>query len=391
MTLLCIIYLSFIALGLPDSLLGSAWPTMRLEMGAPLPMAGMVSMVCSGCTILSSLMSTRVIRRFGTGRVTMFSTLMTATALMGYALAPSPWVLVMAAIPLGLGGGSVDAALNNYVALHYEARHMSWLHCSWGVGAMAGPMILSAVMASGGQWRMGYWICISVQLLLTLMMALTLPLWQKQKPAAALAQSAPAENAAMMSNREALRLPGMMAVLITFLCYCAFESTMGLWTASYAQQKLGATPEQSAFLTSLFFAGLTLGRALNGFLTMRLSSKFLIRASIAIILTGVLLMMLPLGYIGCLLATGLIGLGCAPVYPCTIHETPHRFGTAASQAATGLQMAFAYTGSTFLPPLMGLISGANGMDILPWWLLTLGAGMLLGNEVVNRQTAGKNA
>ena len=381
MVLLAIIYIAFISLGLPDSLLGAAWPTMRVELGAALPMAGAVSMVCSAGTIVSSLCSARVVRRFGTGRVAAFSTAMTAVALLGYALAPSAVLLFAAAIPLGLGAGSIDAALNNYVSLHYEAKHMSWLHCFWGLGASIGPVILAVCIGRGAGWRGGYLVVVSIQGALALVLCLTQRLWRAH------GESAVEDRAArqrMLTNAQTLRLPGMRAVLVTFFSYSAAESSMILWIASYARH-LGATAEQASLASGLFFLGITLGRGLNGFLAIRFSSKQLIRAGTAVMLAGIAVMFLPLGYAGCLAAAGLIGLGCAPVYPCTIHETPRRFGEEASQAATGLQMACAYTGSTLMPPLMGVLSGALGLGVMPWWVLGLTLLMLASGELVNRR------
>ena len=381
MVLLAIIYIAFISLGLPDSLLGAAWPTMRVELGAALPMAGAVSMVCSAGTIVSSLCSARVVRRFGTGRVAAFSTAMTAVALLGYALAPSAALLFAAAIPLGLGAGSIDAALNNYVSLHYEAKHMSWLHYFWGLGASIGPVILAVCIGRGAGWRGGYLVVVSIQGALALVLCLTQRLWRAH------GESAVEDRAArqrMLTNAQTLRLPGMRAVLVTFFSYSAAESSMILWIASYARH-LGATAEQASLASGLFFLGITLGRGLNGFLAIRFSSKQLIRAGTAVMLAGIAVMFLPLGYAGCLAAAGLIGLGCAPVYPCTIHETPRRFGEEASQAATGLQMACAYTGSTLMPPLMGVLSGALGLGVMPWWVLGLTLLMLASGEMVNRR------
>lgn len=383
MVLLAVIYLAFVSLGFPDSLLGAAWPTMRVDLGAPLPMAGMVSMTCAAATIFTSLISTRLVNRFGTGKVTLVSTALTAVAMTGYALAPAPWLLFVAALPLGLGAGSVDAALNNYVALHYEAKHMSWLHCCWGVGCSIGPMILSACIAGGLGWRVGYGIVIALQLMLVAVMACTQKLWKAENASPMAHEAAHQE---FLTNTQALKLPGMKAVLFTFFCYCAAESSMILWTASYAEF-LGATKDQASFASSLFFVGITVGRGLNGFLAMRYTSKQLIRAGIVLMLAGIVILFLPLGYAGCLLGVAVIGLGCAPVYPCTIHETPHRFGASASQAATGLQMAFAYTGSTFMPPLMGLIANGLGMGILPLWMLVLTGIMLACNELVNKRAA----
>ena len=381
MVLLAIIYIAFISLGLPDSLLGAAWPTMRVELGAALPMAGAVSMVCSAGTIVSSLCSARVVRRFGTGRVAAFSTAMTAVALLGYALAPSAALLFAAAIPLGLGAGSIDAALNNYVSLHYEAKHMSWLHCFWGLGASIGPVILAVCIGRGAGWRGGYLVVVSIQGALALVLCLTQRLWRAHGDSAVEDRAA---RQRMLTNAQTLRLPGMRAVLVTFFSYSAAESSMILWIASYARH-LGATAEQASLASGLFFLGITLGRGLNGFLAIRFSSKQLIRAGTAVMLAGIAVMFLPLGYAGCLAAAGLIGLGCAPVYPCTIHETPRRFGEEASQAATGLQMACAYTGSTLMPPLMGVLSGALGLGVMPWWVLGLTLVMLVSGETVNRR------
>lgn len=378
--LLAIIYVSFISLGLPDSLLGAVWPTMRADLAAPLPMAGMVSMISAGCTIISSLFSSRMVSRFGTGKVTLVSTAVTAVALVGYALAPSAWMLVLAAIPLGLGAGGVDAGLNNYVALHYEAKHMSWLHCFWGLGAMGGSLILSACIGLGAGWRSGYGVVIAIQTALVIVLACTQRLWRS--PAGGDA----AEDASqpLLTNAQVLRLPGMKSVLITFFCYCASEACMMLWIASFAEQVHLVSKDQAALLSSLFYAGITAGRALSGFLTLRFSSKALIRTGSLMMLAGAVLLLLPAGYVGLIAGTALIGLGCAPVYPCTIHETPNRFGVHASQSATGLQMACAYTGSTFMPPLLGLISGALGLKVFPVILTGFIVAMLLSGEAVNR-------
>ncbi len=381
MVLLIVIYTAFVSLGLPDSLLGAAWPMMREDLGAPLPLAGMISMTCAAGTIVSSLLSTRLVNRFGAGKVTAVSTAMTALALTGYALAPAPWLLFVAAIPLGLGAGSVDAALNNYVALHYESRHMSWLHCCWGVGCTIGPAILSACMAGGAGWRMGYGVVIALQAVLAVTLFMTLKLWKADSPLQGNQQA----DAPALTNIQALKLPGMKAVLLSFFLYCAVESTMILWTASYAEF-IGATKEQASLASSLFFIGITLGRALNGFLTVRFSSKKLIHLGVGGMLLGALVLFLPLGYAGCLAGVMLFGLGCAPVYPCTIHETPRRFGAAASQAATGLQMSFAYVGSTFMPPLMGLLADVLGLGMVPFWVLGLTLALALCNEQVNRRT-----
>lgn len=381
--LLCVIYMAFISLGLPDSLLGAAWPAMRADLGAPIELAGALAMICSGGTILSSLMSTRLIRRFGTGRVTLFSVVLTAVALVGYALAPAPWVLLLCAIPLGLGAGGVDTALNNYVSLHYAAKHMSWLHCFWGVGATTGPLILSACMAAHQGWRTGYFIIIGIQAMLVVILAVSLPLWRKRTREDT---SAPdAESTPIMTNTQALRLPGIKAVIATFFCYCAVESSTSLWTASYMTELRGCTSDQAALAASLFFMGITVGRGFNGFLAIRYNTKTLIRVGCTVMLFSALLMLLAPSWQVCCTAAALFGLGCAPIYPSIIHETPERFGAAASQAATALQMATAYLGSTFMPPLFGLISGQVGLQLFPWWMLLLTSAMIVFRSICNRR------
>ena len=381
MTLLCVIYLAFISLGLPDSLLGAAWPTMRLTLGTPVELAGAISMVTAGGTIISSLSSARMIRRFGTARVTLVSAAMTAVSLIGYAVAPSPWLLFLCAIPLGLGGGSVDAALNNYVALHYEAKHMSWLHCFWGIGATMGPMILSACLGGGLDWQAGYWIIIALQLALVGALASAQKMWRRQEGRSAADIGIITRE---MNNMDVLRMPIARFVLLTFFCYCAAESCLMLWTASFLTEVRGLSAEQGALGASLFYFGMTGGRAVCGFLTARLSSERLIRIGAGVMLLGGVLLLIPDGMIN-LGAVCLTGLGCAPIYPCTIHETPKRFGEEASQAATGLQMAAAYTGSTFMPLLLGALAAAAGMQIAPAVILALTIMMTIGNEFINRR------
>ena len=308
---------------------------------------------------------------------------LTAVALVGYALAPAPWVLLLCAIPLGLGAGGVDTALNNYVSLHYAAKHMSWLHCFWGVGATTGPLILSACMAAHLGWRTGYFIIIGIQAMLVVILAVSLPLWRKRTLEDASASDA--ESTPIMTNTQALRLPGIKAVIATFFCYCAVESSTSLWTASYMTELRGCTSDQAALAASLFFMGITVGRGFNGFLAIRYSTKTLIRVGCTVMLFSALLMLLAPSWQVCCTAAALFGLGCAPIYPSIIHETPERFGAAASQAATALQMATAYLGSTFMPPLFGLISGQVGLQLFPWWMLLLTSAMIVFRGICNRR------
>jgi fucose permease len=380
--LLIIIYLTFISLGLPDALLGGGWPVMQAEFGVPFSFAGLVSMIITGGTILSSIFSSRILNYFGTGRVTLVSVAMTALALFGFAQAPSFLWFILAAIPLGLGGGAVDAGLNSFIAGHYESRHMSWLHCFWGVGALSGPLLLSAILARGGTWRSGYLLIASAQVFLVTVLFFSLPLWNKigrrQIDAATPAVTGP------QTLFSPLKIRGVKTALFVLFCYCSIEAIMGLWGGSYLFKTRGLHPASAAAWVSLFYASLTLGRFLTGFITYKVANKNLIRAGCLGILSGVSLMLfhlpLPLTLSGFLLT----GLGCAPIFPCMLHETPDRFGAANAQAVMGFQMAVAYIGATFLPPLFGFIASAISMDLLPIFLLGCAAILLFGSEALRK-------
>ena len=384
--LLAIIYLSFISLGLPDSLLGSAWPAMYPQLGVPVSYSGIVFMIISVGTIISSLQSDRLTRRLGTGRVTAFSVAMTAAALLGFSVSHEFWQLCLWAVPYGLGAGSVDASLNNYVALHYESRHMSWLHCMWGVGAAAGPYIMGRVITGGGTWNGGYRCIALIQIALTAVLLLSLPLW-KGRPQAE--NAAGAADAKSLSVREAVKISGVKNVLICFFCYCALEQTTGLWASSYLTLYKGVPAETAASYASMFFIGITAGRALNGFAAMKLNDVQMVRMGELIIACGVAVMLLPLGAGVSLAGLVIIGLGCAPVYPCLIHATPEHFGADRSQAVIGIQMACAYVGTSLMPPLFGLIAGHITVALLPVYLLVLLALMSVMHEGLIRKTAHK--
>ena len=384
--LLAIIYLSFISLGLPDSLLGSAWPAMYPQLGVPVSYSGIVFMIISVGTIISSLQSDRLTRRLGTGKVTAFSVAMTAAALLGFSVSHEFWQLCLWAVPYGLGAGSVDASLNNYVALHYESRHMSWLHCMWGVGAAAGPYIMGRVITGGGTWNGGYRCIALIQIALMAVLLLSLPLW-KGRPQAE--NAAGAADAKSLSVREAVKISGVKNVLICFFCYCALEQTTGLWASSYLTLYKGVPAETAASYASMFFIGITVGRALNGFAAMKLNDVQMVRMGELIIACGVAVMLLPLGAGVSLAGLVIIGLGCAPVYPCLIHATPEHFGADRSQAVIGIQMACAYVGTSLMPPLFGLIAGHITVALLPVYLLVLLALMSVMHEGLIRKTAHK--
>lgn len=369
--LLSLIYLAFISLGLPDSLLGAAWPTIYPAMAVDISAMGLITMVISGSTILSSLLSDRMVRRFGTRAVVVSSVLLTAVALFGFSTVSAFPMFLLWAIPYGLGAGAIDAALNNYVALHYNGRHMSWLHCFWGVGTIISPSIMSYALSQRG-WQFGYQAVGLLQLVIGIVLILTLPVWNIHQSAAN-----DEEKAAPLGISGAIRIPGVLPLLLGFFCYCAAESTVMQWASSYLVQVRRLSAATAAGLGGLFYLGMTLGRFLSGFVTNRLGDRKMIRLGAAVALTGVGLLMLPIGSDAlCFAGLVIMGLGCGPIYPSIIHATPTSFGAENSQAIIGIQMAFAYTGSTFMPPLFGLIAQHLSMELFPLFLGLFLAAML---------------
>lgn len=383
MLLLAIIYLAFISLGLPDSLLGAAWPVIHREINVPLSWSGAVFMIISLGTIVSSLLSDRLTRRFGAGRVTAFSVAMTCAALFGFSLSRSFPMLCLWAIPYGLGAGGVDAALNNYVALHYASRHMSWLHCMWGVGATVGPYIMGAALTGGHGWSAGYRTIGLIQLVLAAVLWLSLPLWRSADGAGS------GSGTRALPLREVIRLPGAKAVMLCFFCYCALEQTVGLWASSYLVTARGVDPATAARYGSLFFIGVTAGRAVSGFVTLRLNDARMVRLGQGVILLGLALLFLPLGNTAALAGLIVVGLGCAPVYPSLIHATPAHFGAERSQAVIGVQMASAYVGTSLMPPLFGWLAGRSTLRLFPAYLLIMLFFMTISHERLCRRTRGE--
>ena len=368
--LLIIIYLAFISLGLPDSLLGSAWPAMYQEFSVPVSYAGGISMIIAVGTIVSSLQSDRLTKRFGTGKVTAASVLMTAAALYGFSISHSYGALCLWAVPYGLGAGSVDASLNNYVALHYASRHMSWLHCMWGIGASLGPYIMGYALTGGQGWNMGYRYISILQIGLTAVLIFSLPLW-KRKDADDTGQTDGAGKERPLSLGQIIKIPGAKEVMITFFCYCAIEQTTGLWASSYLVLRRGMPEETAAGFAGLFFIGITAGRAFSGFLTMKLNDTQMIRLGQGFMLSGIVLLFLPFGSVITLLGFLFIGLGCAPVYPSIIHSTPEHFGVDKSQAMIGVQMASAYVGTCIMPPIFGFLANHISVSVFPVYLLAI--------------------
>ena len=379
--LLSIIYISFISLGLPDSLLGSAWPMMSDELSAPLSYMGIVSVIISLGTVISSLFADRLTRRLGTGLVTAISVAMTAIGLLGFYLSRSFAMICVFAVPYGLGAGAVDAALNNYVALHYSSRHMSWLHCFWGVGASVGPYIMGAAIGLGMGWRGGFGIISALQIALSAALFISLPLWKLRKSDGAEPKKA---NQASIGIIGALRLSGVKAILLAFFCYCSLEATAGLWASSYLVEHKGVSAETAAILASMFYLGITLGRFICGFIADRVGDKRMIRLGCFVIILGITLIAIPVKSSYPAIA-GLIitGLGAAPIYPSLIHATPDNFGKENSQAIIGIEMASAYIGILVVPAIFGGIAEAH-IAFYPFFMLVFALALLGFTERVNR-------
>lgn len=367
--LIVIIYLAFISLGLPDAVFGGAWPTMYLEFGVPVSYAGIVTFIISLGTIVSSLQSDRLTFKFGTGKVTAASVAMTAIALFGFSISGSFIELCLWAIPYGLGAGGVDASINNYVALHHSSRTMSWLHCMWGLGAMTGPYVVGFVLAGGASWNKGYQVIALLQAILTGILIFSLPMWKKR--VVSVDESGEEVPAKALSMKEIFAIKGAKEIMIAFFCYCALEQTAGLWASSYMVLHKGVSTEVAATYASMFYIGITVGRFISGFLTMKFNDKQMIRMGFAVLCVGVVILFLPLSEYVALAGFILVGMGCAPVYPCIIHSTPDIFGADKSQAIIGVQMASAYVGTLLMPPVFGVIANHISVGLLPVYLLVI--------------------
>lgn len=390
--LLLIIYLSFISLGLPDALLGSAWPIMHEELKVPLSYSGSVYMLISCCTILSSLKSESLNRRFGTGKITAFSVLLTALAIFGFSMSRSFYMLLLFAIPYGLGAGSVDAALNHYVALHYSSRHMNWLHCMWGIGASIGPYIMGFVLQRGFSWSKGYFLIGLLQAGLTFLLFLSLGLWKEKEEdmndLVKVEMHEGEEGKKAMSFREILRIPGAKECIASFFFYCAIEQTIGLWSGSFMVYSLRIDAKLAASFVALFYFGITFGRFLAGIFSAKWKDEELILGGITILFLGIALLFpaglssgkqlfgMELRQIFVVLSLLFMGLGCAPIYPAIIHSTPYNFGAENTSALIGKQMASAYIGSLSLPPIFGVLAKNFGTGLFPFYAVVLGIAML---------------
>ena len=384
--LLALIYLAFISLGLPDSLLGAGWPVMHTELGVSVSFMGIISMVISGGTIVSSLLSDKLTHKFGTRAVTVASVLLTVAALFGFSFSGSFSMLIIFAVPYGLGAGAIDAALNNYVALHYKAKHMSWLHCFWGVGAIISPFIMSFALKNLN-WNSGYRIVGFIQLAIALLLLVTLPVWKINKTEST-------ADTKRVGLTAALKIKGVPFLLIGFFAYCAAEATAMYWASTYFTEVKGISGDRAASFAAVFYIGITLGRFASGFITERLGDRRMILLGTGILACGIMILLIPVqSYMTAFAAFLVIGFGCAPIYPCIIHSTPANFGAENSGAIIGIQMASAYVGSTFIPPLFGLFGNAVGFSVMPVYLLAFFALMIIMTEATFRITGkpgGKN-
>lgn len=398
--LLAIIYLSFISLGLPDSLIGSAWPIMHVDLGVSMSSAGVITIIISVGTIVASFFSNALTNKLGTGLVTAISVALTALGLIGFSFAKAFWMLCVFAIPYGLGAGAVDAALNNYVALNYPARHLSWLHCMWGVGASISPYIMSFALTGGLGWGSGFRIVFYIQISLSAILFFTLPVWKKCAKKSSnfennlnrISGNGAIEQAEQkkVSTASVFKIKGIFLVFVAFFAYCAMEQTAGLWATSYLVNYKGIDATVAAKFASFFYIGITLGRGISGFFAEKLGDKRLIRFGTIIILIGILLVAIPTSASWpSLVGLIVIGLGCAPVYPAIIHSTPDNFGKENSQAVIGVQMAFAYIGITAMPPLFGLIAEKINIGLYSAYLLVFALLMLVMCEVLNAKVKRK--
>lgn len=382
--LLVIIYIAFISLGLPDALLGSAWPVVQVEFGVPLSYAGIITMIICAGTIASSLSSDWLTRKIGTGLVVAISVALTALSMLAFSFATTFAMLCIFAIPYGLGAGAIDAALNNYVAIHYKSSHMNWLHGCWGIGAAVSPYIMSMYLIAGDNWRNGYSTVSYIQIGITLLIFLSLPLWKK---------SADIDTQKNVKSNHlgvigAIKIPGVWMVMVYFLCYCALETTAGLWATSYLSLHRGIDANTAARYASFFYIGITAGRLTCGFFSNKIGDKNIIRLGLAILLVGIALVIIPVDIV-CLIGLIVIGIGCAPIYPATVHATPHNFGEANSQSIIGIQMASAYVGTTFAPPLFGLIAQYISISLFPYYLIVFAVAMVVLTEMLNRKLSNK--
>lgn len=382
--LLIVIYLSFIGLGLPDSLLGTAWPEIYVQLNVPVSFEAIGNAVITMGTIISSLNAARLIQKLGTLRIVIISTLLTACAIVGYGLVPNFYCLLLLGIPMGIGAGAIDTALNNYLAIHYKASHMNWLHCFWGIGAMAGPIVMSALIKKDLGWRYGFFAIGAAQIIIVIILLISIPVWKVQEDKSA------EEETIVMKFFDLIKVKGVKLATLTFLCYCATEYTIVCWGSTYLVKNRGVTSAVAASLISMYYLGITTGRILCGFIAMKVNNRTLIKCGLLTVLLGAVILMLPLPKIGALIGLAFVGFGCAPVFPGMISETPKRFGKSMSQAVIGIEMTAAYTGVLILPILFGFLAAYISMSLIPFFLMILVITMLISTTMLNKMKDAEN-
>ena len=377
--LLFIIYIAFIGLGIPDSLFGTAWPAISDEFSLPVSWANFVTIIISGGTIISSLLSARIINRFGTAAVTAVSTTMTAFALLGFSVSQNILYLCLCAIPLGLGAGAIDTALNNYVALHYKASHMNFLHCFYGIGVSLSPFIMSFAL-SKSSWQNGYFNVSLVQFGIALLTIISLPIWKKVRHSVTNSQSSPTRT---LPLKTMLRNPKVMTACMVFLGSCGMEYTCGIWGSTYLVRGKGAAVDTAALMITFYYVGIAFGRFLSGILARKLTSNQLIRAGQITVLAALVLLILPLPYQVSAFSLFLIGMGNGTIYPNMLHLTPANFGEDVSQSVIGVQMAFSYVGILLAPAIFGLMAQYITISLFPYFILLCYVIMIVGTLKMN--------
>lgn len=383
MFLLAIIYLGFICLGLPDSLFGTAWPVLQLQFEIPVSYAGFITATTCSCTIISSLLTEKITRKIGTGLLTAISVGMTAFALLGFAFSTEFWMLIIFSIPMGLGAGGVDAALNNYMAIRYSSKHLSWLHCFWGVGAIISPYIMSYWLRNNSQWNKGYLTVGIMQSILTLVLFLALPLWKKENIKTVSSQNTQKGN---ITYKQIFHFNGIFETLLGFFAYCSIEGIAFSWTSSYFVSGRNINADFAAKCAALFYIGMSVSRFVTGFFSNKAGDKNMIRLGCFISLSGVIIMLLPFtSVIPAIIGILILGFGCGPIYPAIMHSTPAIFGEENSQSVVGLEMAFAYAGSTVMPPIFGIVARHFGLGLYPVFLCVFVLTTIVLTEKLNKK------
>ncbi|MBR3954430.1 MAG: MFS transporter [Clostridia bacterium] len=381
--LLIVIYIVFVSLGLPDSMFGVSWPVVHVEFGTPESFASLYSIIIGVCTGGVSFVAGKLIRRFGTGKVTLFSTLLTALGLVGISFAPNIIVMMICSVIMGYGAGAIDTGLNNFVALHYKAKHMNWLHCFWGLGVTISPMIMSAFLGGDGTWRNGYRVIALLQFAIAMVVLATLKKWNIKKEDVSVSEDEQ-KNLPEKSLLQLLKIKGIKTSILSLGLYCGGEFLIGTWGATYAVNVFAVAPEEAAKWVSLYYGGIMLGRIISGFLSEKLSDNTLIKGGMILALAGMLVLLLPIGKYA-LVGFLLIGIGYGPVFPSVLHDIPTRFGTDYSADITGYHMGGAYATGFAVQLLYGFIASATTFTITPFVLLILGAGVI-GATLVTLKT-----